>query len=225
MQHWIDRSGIAHRPMPTPYSGPQLGVGNGASYCDAAARPLAVRMIRPWSSARRPMRPACSAFLGSACVEKGNPQDRCRGRRQVSQVTEKENVGLPKERVVASQRELRRNATRSASGGRVARGEETEWPAMRSLCRQVVPSRVSHSTTRVSDDARPLRHPPLERKRETLFRAGDPHGGFFKIRSGVVAVSRQPWMTAAARSSPCVSRATVSATSTSTAGMPSKARR
>ena len=27
MQHWIDRSGIAHRPMPTPFNGPQLGVG------------------------------------------------------------------------------------------------------------------------------------------------------------------------------------------------------
>ena len=27
MQHWIDRSGIAHRPMPTPVDGPQLGVG------------------------------------------------------------------------------------------------------------------------------------------------------------------------------------------------------
>ena len=24
MQHWIDRSGIAHRPMPTPFNGPQL---------------------------------------------------------------------------------------------------------------------------------------------------------------------------------------------------------
>jgi hypothetical protein len=30
MQRWIDRS-IAHRPMPTPYSGPQLSVGDGAS--------------------------------------------------------------------------------------------------------------------------------------------------------------------------------------------------
>ena len=30
MQHWIDRSGIAHRPMPAPYNGPQLAVGNGA---------------------------------------------------------------------------------------------------------------------------------------------------------------------------------------------------
>jgi hypothetical protein len=27
MQHWIDRSGIAHRPMPPPFNGPQLGVG------------------------------------------------------------------------------------------------------------------------------------------------------------------------------------------------------
>jgi hypothetical protein len=27
MQHWIDRSGIAHRPMPTPYYGPQLAAG------------------------------------------------------------------------------------------------------------------------------------------------------------------------------------------------------
>jgi len=27
LQHWIDRSGIAHRPMPTPVNGPQLGVG------------------------------------------------------------------------------------------------------------------------------------------------------------------------------------------------------
>jgi len=31
MQRWIDRSSIAHRPMPTPYSGPQLSVGDGAS--------------------------------------------------------------------------------------------------------------------------------------------------------------------------------------------------
>ena len=23
MQHWIDRSGIAHQPMPTPFNGPQ----------------------------------------------------------------------------------------------------------------------------------------------------------------------------------------------------------
>src|SRR5689334_23298182 len=30
MQHWIDRTGIAHRPPPTPYSGPQLTVGEGA---------------------------------------------------------------------------------------------------------------------------------------------------------------------------------------------------
>ena len=30
MQHWIDRSGIAHRPMPTSFNGPQLGVGSGA---------------------------------------------------------------------------------------------------------------------------------------------------------------------------------------------------
>ena len=30
MQHWIDRSAIAHRPMLQTYSGPQLGVGNGA---------------------------------------------------------------------------------------------------------------------------------------------------------------------------------------------------
>jgi hypothetical protein len=30
MQHWIDRSGIAHRPMPAPYNGPMLGVGDGA---------------------------------------------------------------------------------------------------------------------------------------------------------------------------------------------------
>ncbi len=27
MQHWIDRSGIAHRPTPTPFKGPQLSVG------------------------------------------------------------------------------------------------------------------------------------------------------------------------------------------------------
>jgi hypothetical protein len=27
MQHWIDRSGIAHRPMPMPFNRPQLGVG------------------------------------------------------------------------------------------------------------------------------------------------------------------------------------------------------
>ena len=31
MQHWIDRSGIAHRPMPTPCNGPQLGVGDRSS--------------------------------------------------------------------------------------------------------------------------------------------------------------------------------------------------
>jgi hypothetical protein len=28
MQHWIDRSGIAHRPMRAPSNGPQLGVGD-----------------------------------------------------------------------------------------------------------------------------------------------------------------------------------------------------
>jgi hypothetical protein len=27
MQHWIDRSGIAQRPMPVSYGGPQLSVG------------------------------------------------------------------------------------------------------------------------------------------------------------------------------------------------------
>jgi hypothetical protein len=27
MQHWIDRSGIIQRPTPTPFNGPQLGVG------------------------------------------------------------------------------------------------------------------------------------------------------------------------------------------------------
>jgi hypothetical protein len=27
MPHWIDHSSIAHRPMPTPFNGPQLGVG------------------------------------------------------------------------------------------------------------------------------------------------------------------------------------------------------
>jgi hypothetical protein len=27
MQHWIDRSRIAHRPTPTAYTGPQLTVG------------------------------------------------------------------------------------------------------------------------------------------------------------------------------------------------------
>ena len=31
MRHWIDRSGIAHRPMPTPFTGQQLGVGDGAA--------------------------------------------------------------------------------------------------------------------------------------------------------------------------------------------------
>lgn len=41
MQHWIDRSGIAHRPPPAPYSGPQLTVG------DAAARLASVGMIKP----------------------------------------------------------------------------------------------------------------------------------------------------------------------------------
>lgn len=30
MQHWIDRNGIAHRPMSAPYNGPVLGVGSGA---------------------------------------------------------------------------------------------------------------------------------------------------------------------------------------------------
>ena len=30
MQHWIDRSGIAHRPMPAPFNGPVLAVGSGA---------------------------------------------------------------------------------------------------------------------------------------------------------------------------------------------------
>src|SRR5262245_3270969 len=30
MQHWIDRSGIAHRAMPTTFNGQQLGVGSGA---------------------------------------------------------------------------------------------------------------------------------------------------------------------------------------------------
>jgi hypothetical protein len=30
MQHWIDRSGIAHRPMPAPFNGPQLRLGDGA---------------------------------------------------------------------------------------------------------------------------------------------------------------------------------------------------
>jgi hypothetical protein len=30
MQYWIDRSGIAHRPMPTPFNGIQLHVGSGA---------------------------------------------------------------------------------------------------------------------------------------------------------------------------------------------------
>jgi hypothetical protein len=27
MQHWIDRSGIAGRPMPAPFNGPQMTVG------------------------------------------------------------------------------------------------------------------------------------------------------------------------------------------------------
>lgn len=30
MQHWIDRSGIAGRPMPPPFNGRQLGVGASA---------------------------------------------------------------------------------------------------------------------------------------------------------------------------------------------------
>ena len=30
MQHWIDRSGIAGRPMPTRFNGQQLGVGDSA---------------------------------------------------------------------------------------------------------------------------------------------------------------------------------------------------
>jgi hypothetical protein len=29
MQRWIDRSGIAYRPLPTPFNGPQLGFGSG----------------------------------------------------------------------------------------------------------------------------------------------------------------------------------------------------
>ena len=29
MQHWIDRSGIASRPMPALFNGPQMRVGNG----------------------------------------------------------------------------------------------------------------------------------------------------------------------------------------------------
>ena len=29
MQHWIDRSGIATRPMPAPFNGPQMRVGDG----------------------------------------------------------------------------------------------------------------------------------------------------------------------------------------------------
>jgi hypothetical protein len=29
MQHWIDRSGIASRPMPVPFNGPQMHVGIG----------------------------------------------------------------------------------------------------------------------------------------------------------------------------------------------------
>lgn len=31
MQHWIDRSGIAHRPMPGSFQGPQLTVAGGRS--------------------------------------------------------------------------------------------------------------------------------------------------------------------------------------------------
>jgi hypothetical protein len=30
MQHWIDRSGIAHRPPPASFNGQVLGVGSGA---------------------------------------------------------------------------------------------------------------------------------------------------------------------------------------------------
>src|SRR4029453_8668609 len=30
MQHWIDRSGIAQRPLPTPYGGPPLSLGTSA---------------------------------------------------------------------------------------------------------------------------------------------------------------------------------------------------
>jgi hypothetical protein len=29
MQHWIDRSGIAGRPMPVPFNGPQMRVSSG----------------------------------------------------------------------------------------------------------------------------------------------------------------------------------------------------
>jgi hypothetical protein len=29
MQHWIDRSGIARRPVPARFDGPQMGVGDG----------------------------------------------------------------------------------------------------------------------------------------------------------------------------------------------------
>jgi hypothetical protein len=33
MHHWIDRSGIASRPMPAPFAGPQLCVGPPGSDC------------------------------------------------------------------------------------------------------------------------------------------------------------------------------------------------
>jgi len=47
MQHWIDRSAIAHRPMLTPYIGPQLGVGNGAPTAMPPPAPQRSEMIRP----------------------------------------------------------------------------------------------------------------------------------------------------------------------------------
>jgi hypothetical protein len=39
MQHWIDRSGIASRPMPALFQGPQLAVGGGAAEDRAARHP------------------------------------------------------------------------------------------------------------------------------------------------------------------------------------------
>jgi len=36
MQHWIDRSGIASRPMPARFDGPQMRVGSGKGEQSAA---------------------------------------------------------------------------------------------------------------------------------------------------------------------------------------------
>jgi hypothetical protein len=59
MQHWIDRSGIARRPMPTPFNGPQLVTGRGTTTSPQQGRP------RQTSEQSRPYQCACT-FLGSS---------------------------------------------------------------------------------------------------------------------------------------------------------------